>query len=115
MDLFLLLLQADGGEAPPEAAPMWPLLIGIVVIFYFLMFRPQIKEQKRRQAMLGGLKKNDHVVTNGGLHGTIASINEDTVVLKVDDSQNVRLKFSRSAIAGPAPGHEPTVEAKKDG
>ncbi|MFG0315913.1 MAG: preprotein translocase subunit YajC [Planctomycetota bacterium JB042] len=108
MDAILLLLQAEGGAPAPEAPPTWPLLVGFILIFYFLMFRPQIKEQKRRREMLSTLKKNDKVVTNGGMHGTIVSLGEDTVVLKVDD--NVRIKFSRAAIAGPAPGQELTEE-----
>lgn len=111
---ILLFLQNEGGDAPPAATPSpWPLLVGIILIFYFLMIRPQMKEQKRRREMLSELKKNDKVVTNGGMHGTIVSLSDDHVVLKVDDSQNVRIKFSRSAIAGPAPGHELAEDEKK--
>ena len=89
--LPLLLL-----EETPQAPPMWPWMIGIFVIFYFLMIRPQAKEQKRRQEMLGALKKNDKVMTSSGLFGQIVSLDDHEVTLKVDD--NVRLRFTRSAI-----------------
>ena len=70
----------------------------IIGIFYFLIIRPQNKKQKETQKMLSALKKGDKVVTIGGLHGTIQSVKETTVIIKVDD--NVKMEFSRSAISG---------------
>jgi preprotein translocase subunit YajC len=69
----------------------------IIAIFYFLIIRPQNKKQKETQKMLSALKKGDKVVTVGGVHGTIASVKENSVLVKVDD--NVKIEFSRSAIA----------------
>lgn len=74
---------------------MWPVLL-MVVIFYFMLYRPQRKEQKKRNAMLENLKKDAKVITIGGIHGTIVSLQEDTVVLRVADK--VEMKFARSAI-----------------
>jgi preprotein translocase subunit YajC len=71
--------------------------IAIIAIFYFLIIRPQNKKQKETQKMLSALKKGDHVVTIGGVHGTIQSVREKTVVVKVDDS--TKIEFSRSAVA----------------
>jgi preprotein translocase subunit YajC len=65
-------------------------------IFYFLLIRPQQKRSRERNNMLSALKKGDHVVTIGGMHGTIADIDEETVTLKV--AENTRIKFERSAI-----------------
>lgn len=73
---------------------MFALIIGI---FYFLILRPQQKRQKERQKLLEALKKGDRVVTSGGLHGTIAGIDEKTVLLQVGD--NIKMKFERSAVA----------------
>jgi preprotein translocase subunit YajC len=73
---------------------MFALIIGI---FYFLILRPQQKRQKDRQKLLEALKKGDKVVTAGGLHGTIAGMDEKTVLLQVAD--NVKMKYDRSAIA----------------
>ncbi|CAH1204572.1 MULTISPECIES: preprotein translocase subunit YajC [Paenibacillus] len=72
-------------------------LVLMVAIFYFLMIRPQNKKQKERNAMLGRLKKGDKIVTIGGLHGTIAEITDDTVVLRVNDV--TKLTFDRNAIS----------------
>ena len=75
----------------------WPIVL-MGVIFYFLLYRPQKKEQQKRANLLNSLKKGDKVVTIGGLYGVITSISEKTAVLKVADK--VELEFSRSAISG---------------
>ena len=75
------------------------VMLGMILIFYFLMIRPQMKENKRRKAMLSAVKKHDRVCTNGGMFGVVVSVTDTEVVLKVDDSSNTRIKFSRSAIA----------------
>ncbi len=69
----------------------------IIVVFYFLVIRPQNKKQKDAKKMLQSITKGDRVVTIGGLHGTVESVKEDAVVLKVDD--NMKLKFSKSAVS----------------
>lgn len=73
----------------------------ILLLFYFLMFRPQQQQEKQRRAMLAALKKNDRVLTTGGIYGTIVSIDSDhdRAVLRVDDEKGVRLTVSRSSIA----------------
>ena len=75
------------------------MMLGMIVIFYFLLIRPQMKEQKRRKAMLASIKKHDRVLTNGGLYGTVVSVGDNEVTLKIDENNNVRVKFARSAIA----------------
>ncbi len=69
----------------------------IILIFYFLIIRPQKKREKETKNMLSAMKKGDKVVSIGGIRGTIVSVKESTVVVKVDD--NTRLEFSKSAIA----------------
>ena len=74
------------------------LMFGLIIgIFYFLILRPQQKRQKERTEMLKALNKGDKVITSGGMHGTIAGIDEKTILLQVSDS--IKLKFERSAIA----------------
>jgi len=70
---------------------------GMILIFYFLMIRPQQKKQKALQQMISQMKKGDRVVTIGGVYGTVHAVKESTVVIKVDD--NARIEFSKSAIA----------------
>ena len=69
----------------------------IFLIFYFMIIRPQQKRSKEREKMLSNIQKGDKVVTSGGLHGTIAGLDEKTVLLQVGD--NIKLKFERSAIS----------------
>ncbi|MBI4535112.1 MAG: preprotein translocase subunit YajC [Ignavibacteriae bacterium] len=68
----------------------------IILIFYFMILRPQQKRQKERQKILESVKKGDKIITAGGLHGTIAGLDEKTFLLEVGDK--VKLKFDRSAV-----------------
>jgi preprotein translocase subunit YajC len=86
-----------GGGGATSITPTLVTFGLVFAIFYFLIIRPQNKKQKETQQMLKALKKGDRVVTIGGIRGTIFSIKEDAVVLKVDD--NTKIQFSRSAIA----------------
>jgi preprotein translocase subunit YajC len=69
----------------------------IILVFYFLIIRPQNKKQKETQAMLASVKKNDRVVTIGGIRGTVHAVRDDAIVLKVDDE--VKIEFNKTAIA----------------
>ncbi len=69
----------------------------IFLIFYFMIIRPQQKKSKEREKLLSNLQKGDKIVTSGGLHGTIAGLDEKTALIQV--SENVKMKFERSAIA----------------
>src|SRR5207249_5683426 len=93
-----------------------PLLL-ILALGWFLMVRPMKRQEHERQALLAALKKNDKVVTSGGLIGIIASIKEkdDEVTLKVDESSNVRLRVTRSSIVRILGGDESAKEQKEGG
>ncbi len=88
---------ADGTS--PAISPLINLLpiFFIFFVFYFLLIRPQKKQQKEHQKMLGGLNKNDEVVTTGGIHGVIVNVKDATFVLKVDD--NTKIEIEKSAVA----------------
>jgi preprotein translocase subunit YajC len=83
----------------PAAGPILNLLpiILIFIIFYFLLIRPQKKAQDEHKKMVASLKKNDEVITAGGIHGVIANVKESTVTLKVDD--NVKIEVSKNSIS----------------
>ena len=66
-------------------------------VFYFFLIRPQQKQQKKQHEVINNLKKNDEVVTFGGIHGTIINIKEKTFIVRVDD--NTKIEFDKSAIA----------------
>ena len=77
------------------------LLIPIPLLFYFLLLRPQQQQDQKRRSMIDALKKNDKVLTTGGLYGTVMSIdaNQDKVVLRVDDERGVKLVFTKASVA----------------
>ena len=70
----------------------------IIAVFYLLLVRPNQKKQKQWQEMLASLKSGDRITTTGGLRGTILSIREDTVQLRVPPD-NLRIEIVKSAIA----------------
>ena len=91
-----LAFQAGSGDALGGLLSFVPFL-GIVAIFYFIVFLPARRRQKELQTLLGNLKKGDRVVTTGGIYGEIASVDNATVILKIADT--VKLKIARTAIA----------------
>ena len=74
-----------------------PLLL-IMVVFYFLVIRPQQKKVKEHQNMLGGLKKGDKVITSGGIMATIVRIDNDNNVLTLEIADNVNIKVKREFV-----------------
>jgi len=70
----------------------------IFLIFYFLLIRPQKIKQTEHKKMLSELKKNDGVVTSGGIHGVIVNVKENTVVIRIDD--NVKIEIQKDCVSG---------------
>ena len=117
LDFLTLLAQTEGGggDGAGEAARnqgspmgMFVPLIAVGIFFYFIMMRPQMKERRNHQEMLDNLKKNDKVMTVGGIIGSVANISQDgsEITVRVDDS--TRLKFSRNYI------HSVVVDTKDE-
>ena len=92
--------QAAGGAAGNEFLSLLPM-IGIFVVFYFLLIRPQQKRAKAHKAMLAELKRGDHVITSAGLIGRILEIDDEQVLLESGES---KLRVTRGAIGGLVPG-----------
>ena len=110
----LMFAQADidpdapfqEGETTEQAKPFslggLILPVGMILVFYFLLIRPQKKQQKKMEEMHNSLKINDIVVTNSGMIGKVVNIkkDKDTVVVRVDDTTNTKIEFQKQAIAG---------------
>jgi preprotein translocase subunit YajC len=90
-----LIILKGGKRMEGLIGTVFPLLL-MFVLFYFLLIRPQQKKQKAVQQMQSDLKKGDRVVTIGGLHGFVDSLDEGTVVIKCGDGS--RLTYDRGAI-----------------
>jgi preprotein translocase subunit YajC len=76
---------------------VWPFIL-MAAIFYFMLWRPQKKEQNRRQKMLNALKKGDKVVTIGGIHGVLTAVGEKKITLQI--AEGVEIDMNRSAVSG---------------
>ncbi|MDA1050983.1 MAG: preprotein translocase subunit YajC [Planctomycetota bacterium] len=94
------------GEDAPATSPFGPLssllpFILIAVLFYFMLIRPERKKRADTTNMLGNMKKNDRVVTIGGIHGVVVNVQKDSedVTLRIDDSTNTKMRVLRSAIS----------------
>ena len=92
---FMTLLQAAGAQGA-SSWTMWVMLLLIFVVMWFFMIRPQRKQQKELQKFREGLQKGDKVVTVGGIFGTVAEINEKSVLIEVD--KNVKLRVDKNSL-----------------
>jgi len=103
MNLFETVAYAADSGAPPGDAGLINLLFlgGFVLIFYFLLWRPQSKRRKEHQALMSGLAKGDEVVTAGGVVGQINKVEDDFVKLQV--ANNLELRIQKSAVGGTLP------------
>jgi preprotein translocase subunit YajC len=110
--LNALILFADAAddvtkpEGPGLVGSLLPILM-IVAVFYFLIIMPGRKERQQRQAMMGALKRNDKVITNGGIIGVVTNIKEGTDEVTIR-SEDTKLLILRSSIA------RIVTEAEKD-
>jgi preprotein translocase subunit YajC len=96
-------MAPQGGEGGGGLISTLIMFGAIFLIFYFMIIRPQQKRAKEKEKLLSNLEKGDKVVTNGGIYGVIAGLEDKTALLQVSD--NVKIKIDRSAIT--------TVLAKK--
>ncbi len=102
--------QAPGGTSDTTTTPavnpnaknaMWSqmMLLGLLfVLMYFMLFRAPRKRQQEQQKMVSSLKKNDRVLTSGGILGTILDVRDDEIVLKIDEATNAKMRVVPSAI-----------------
>lgn len=100
MNLELLIAMAppsQGGSSEGSLVSTLVMFAMIIGIFYFLILRPQQKRQKERERMLSAVKKGDKIVTAGGMHGTVAGIDDKTVLVQIAD--NVKVKVDRTGIS----------------
>ena len=119
--LYYFLMQAqpvtsEAGQTTGNGAAAgggFSLIFLFVVLFgimYVFLIMPQKRKDKRHRAMLSELNKNDRVVTAGGMHGIVMSVKEGTVVLKVDDTKDIKITVNTGSIAQVVPKDEPQTE-----
>jgi preprotein translocase subunit YajC len=102
---------SPGTGGPSQLISFLPLLL-VFVIFYFLLIRPQQKRTKEHQQMLSKLKKNDEVMTSGGIYGKVTSLSDSVVTLEV--APNVRIRVHRPQISAVVTGEKPSGKEAKE-
>jgi len=96
-----ILLAAGEGGGSFGGLQLLTIWLPIGLLFYWLLIRPQQREKRQRQAMLGALKKNDRVITAGGIYGVVTNVHReaDEVTIKVDEASNTKLRMTLGSIA----------------
>ncbi|MBN1488460.1 MAG: preprotein translocase subunit YajC [Phycisphaerae bacterium] len=98
MSLIESMLMPTVLAAGADQRVVWGGLILMLVVFYAVMFSGNRKEKKKRREMLENVKKNDRVMTIGGVIATVVNVKDNEIVLKVDESTNAKVTFVRGAI-----------------
>ena len=94
MSSLLVLAQTDPASSPSILVSFAPYIL-LFVVFYFLLIRPNRRRQSEQQNLLASLEVGDEIVTLGGIHGRIRSLDEDTLVMTVEDGSYFRLERGR--------------------
>jgi preprotein translocase subunit YajC len=106
---FLILAQQQAPVADPNAPIRWMgSLAVIMVLFYFMLIRPQKRKEQELRQMVHNLKENDRVVTIGGIHGVVTNVQRDVerVTIRVDETTGAKLRVNMSAVARVVTGEE---------
>jgi preprotein translocase subunit YajC len=94
MSFFISDAIAEAGAQQPDPLASLILPIGLVVLFYFFLIRPQSKRQKEQKQMIADLQKGEEVITSGGILGKIVKINDDFITLEIADDTTLRIQKS---------------------
>jgi preprotein translocase subunit YajC len=108
---FAFAQAGPGVGSPSQLISFLPLVL-VFIIFYFLLIRPQQKKAKEHQQMLGKLKKNDEVMTSGGIYGKVTALTDNIVTLEV--APNVRIRVNRPQISAVLTGEKTIAKEAKE-
>jgi len=95
-----LVMAAAAQQDSGQSMTLMIMMFGTIALaFYFIIIRPQKREQRQRQLMLESVKKGDKVVTIGGIHGVVVDVDTNASVVTVEVAKNVRLNFTKSSVS----------------
>ena len=95
MNLYTILLMSPPADG--ESASIWPMLLMMAVVFYFFMILPQQRRKKKMNAFKEEVTKGTKIITTGGIHGKISSVEDDTFVIETEGHSKLRIQ--KSAIS----------------
>ena len=100
-----IILQATGGQGGGLGSILF-LVLPMILIMYFMVFRPQQQQRRKAQEMQAALKAGDKVITSAGIYGTVSGVDGDSLILKISSEPQVKIRIARAAVA--------QVEASED-
>ncbi len=105
--MFSMLLNASAEQAAAGGSVMMTvlMLVGWLAIMYFLLIRPQKKQQKQMDELRNSIEPGDNIMTTGGFYGVVLDVVDDTVIVEFGNNKNCRIPMHKNAIA----------EVQKDG
>lgn len=92
---LMVLAQAEAGNQPSMLMQMFPFLV-MIVLFYFLLIRPQVNRQKDHEKLVSNVKTGDQVVAAGGIYGTVTNVKDKSVILRV--AEGVKIEVERTSV-----------------
>src|SRR5579872_7475677 len=98
---IILMAPASGQDSGASEISTIIMFGSIIAIFYFMIYRPQRKRAKEREALISKMDKGDKVILSGGMHGTISAIEDTTILVQVSDTTKIR--FEKSAVNSVVP------------
>lgn len=113
IDIAYAMGQSGAAEGAADLTAFIPLIL-MFVIFYFLLIRPQMRKTREHREMVANLKRGDSVITSGGIHGRITTVDDDVVTLEITDK--VRIKVTRTHVGAlNQPSSHATPAEKRQG
>jgi preprotein translocase subunit YajC len=91
--------ETEGAPGKPSGSPMLFMFVALFFLAYFLLIRPQKQERQRRQQMVDSLAKGDSVITAGGIHGTVESVDKEKGIVTLNVAPKINMKFNRTAVS----------------
>jgi preprotein translocase subunit YajC len=111
-DLFF----ATGSPAQDTTGAFFSMIIPFALMFlllYLLIIRPQRKKEQERLKMIQNVKKNDYILTVGGVYGTVIAVKNNEITLRIDDANNTRIRLAKSAVVGVEKSADLSAEDRK--
>ncbi|MFO7647648.1 MULTISPECIES: preprotein translocase subunit YajC [Halomonas] len=102
LDFFIAPAYAQDAAAGSGMAQI-VMLVGFVLIFYFLLWRPQAKRAKQHKQLIGGLSKGDEIVIGGGVLGRITKVSDDSEFLTMEIAEGTQINVQKNAVAAVLP------------
>ncbi|MFC3282835.1 preprotein translocase subunit YajC [Litchfieldella rifensis] len=102
LDFFISPAHAEGGAAGGGIAQI-VMLVGFVLIFYFLLWRPQAKRAKQHKQLVSGLSRGDEIVIGGGMVGRITKVSDDSEFITIEIAEGTEVNVQKNAVAAVLP------------